>query len=66
MSALGYAYMWDKARRVAGQETTGSIRVAAAGPTELPASRPAPTPTNSKFELAAAPAAPMSTSLLAS
>ena len=58
LKTKGYVYMWDKARRIADLEATGSITVAAAGPTELPASRPAPTPANSRFELAAAPAAP--------
>lgn len=57
LKTKGYVYMWDKARRVADREATGSITVAAAGPTELPASRTAPA-TNSRFELAAAPAAP--------
>jgi hypothetical protein len=60
LKTKGYVYMWDKARRIAGQDTTGSIQVAAAGPTELPASRTIapPPPSNSRFELAAAPAAP--------
>jgi hypothetical protein len=59
LKTKGYVYMWDKARRIAGQDTTGSIQVAAAGPTELPASRTiAVPPSNSRFELAAAPAAP--------
>jgi hypothetical protein len=59
LKTKGYVYMWDKARRIAGQDTTGSIQVAAAGPTELPASRTIapPPPSNSRFELAAAPAA---------
>jgi hypothetical protein len=58
LKTKGYVYMWDKARRIADREATGSITVAAAGPTELPASRPAPPPANPRFELAAAPAAP--------
>jgi hypothetical protein len=59
LKTKGYVYMWDKARRVAGLEATGSIQVAAAGPTELPASRSLAAPaSNSRFELAAAPAAP--------
>jgi hypothetical protein len=52
LKTKGYAYMWDKARRVAGLETTGSIMVAAAGPTALPARDAAPA--NSRFELASA------------
>jgi hypothetical protein len=56
LKTKGYAYMWDKARRVAGLEATGSIMTAAAGPAALPA-RDAPAPTlNRRFELAAAPA----------
>ena len=56
LKTKGYAYMWDKARRVAGVEATGSIMVAAAGPSELPARRNAAPPTsNARFELAAAP-----------
>ncbi len=55
LKTKGYVYMWDKARRVAGLDTTGAITVAAAGATELPASRTALPPT-AKFELAAAPA----------
>jgi hypothetical protein len=59
LKTKGYTYMWDKARRVAaGLDATGSITVAAAGPAELPASLSAATPAKSKFELAAAPAAP--------
>jgi hypothetical protein len=56
LKTKGYVYMWDKARRIADRETTGSIKVAAAGPTELPASRPAAA--HAKFELAAVAAAP--------
>jgi len=58
LKTKGYVYMWDKARRIADREATGAITVAAAGPTELPASRPAPPPANPRFELAAAPAIP--------
>jgi hypothetical protein len=57
LKTKGYAYMWDKARRVAGLESTGSITTAAAGPVALPARDAAPRPSNSRFELAAAPAA---------
>jgi len=57
LKTKGYVYMWDKARRIAGLDTTGTIQVAAAGPAELPVSRAAPAP-ESKFELAAAPAPP--------
>jgi len=46
LKTKGYAYMWDKARRVAGVEATGSIMVAAAGPSELPARRNAAPPTS--------------------
>jgi hypothetical protein len=60
LKTKGYVYMWDKARRVAGLEATGSITVATAGPIELPASRTAAASAsnNSRFELASAPAAP--------
>ncbi len=58
LKTKGYAYMWDKARRVAGLEATGAIKLAAAGTTELPAPRPAPAPTDARFELAAATPAP--------
>ena len=55
LKTKGYTYMWDKARRVAGLEATGSIRTAAAGPIELPASRATVAPAaNPQFELAAA------------
>jgi hypothetical protein len=58
LKTKGYAYMWDKARRVAGPEATGSIMTAAAGPVALPARDAAPPAnSNSRFELAAAPAA---------
>jgi hypothetical protein len=63
LKTKGYVYMWDKARRIAGLDETGSIKVAAATPTELPAARTAAAP-NSKFELAAAPAAPAGTAAL--
>jgi hypothetical protein len=53
LKTKGYAYMWDKARRIAGLETTGAITVAAAGPTALPA-RDAVPAANSRFELASA------------
>jgi hypothetical protein len=56
LKSKGYAYMWDKARRVAGLEATGSIMTAAAGPVALPARDAAPAVT-SRFVLAAAPAA---------
>ena len=55
LKTKGYVYMWDKARRVAGLDTTGAIAVASAGATELPASRTAAPPT-ANFALAAAPA----------
>jgi hypothetical protein len=58
LKTKGYAYMWAKAQRIAGLDTTGAITVAAAGPTELPVSRTASAPTpNPRFELAAASAA---------
>jgi len=53
LKTKGYAYMWDKARRIAGLETTGTITVAAAGPTALPANDAAPA-AKSRFELASA------------
>jgi len=56
LKTKGYAYMWDKARRVAGFEATGSIMVAAAGPAALPARDAAAPASNARFELAAAPA----------
>jgi hypothetical protein len=56
LKSKGYAYMWDKARRVAGLEATGSIMTAAAGPVALPARDAAPAVT-SRFVLAAASAA---------
>ncbi len=57
LKTKGDAYMWDKARRIAGLDTTGSITVAAAGPTDLPVSRATPAPgPNPRFELAAAQA----------
>lgn len=58
LKSKGYAYMWDKARRVAGLEATGSIMTAAAGPVAVPVRDAAPAASfNSRFELAAAPAA---------
>ena len=57
LKTKGYVYMWDKARRIAGLDTTGSITVAAAAPTELPMSRTAAPASNPRFELAAAPTA---------
>jgi hypothetical protein len=58
LKTKGYAYMWDKARRVAGLDTTGSIMTAAAAPSKPAASRGAAAQApNAKFELAAAPAA---------
>jgi hypothetical protein len=57
LKTKGYAYMWDKARRVAGLDTTGSIMTAAAAPSEPAASRGAAAQApNARFELAAAPA----------
>jgi hypothetical protein len=55
LKTKGYVYMWDKARRVAGLDTTGSITTAAAARSEPPASRGPATP-DARFELAAAPA----------
>lgn len=55
LKTKGYAYMWDKARRVAGLEATGSIMTAAAGPGPLPARDAAAPAAKSRFELAAAP-----------
>jgi hypothetical protein len=57
LKTKGYAYMWDKARRIAGLERpniTGSITVAAAGPAALPARDAAPPAANARFELASA------------
>jgi len=58
LKTKGYAYMWDKARRIAAGldrlDTTGAITVASAGPTALPARDGAPATTNSRFELASA------------
>jgi hypothetical protein len=54
LKTKGYVYMWDKARRIAGREATGSITVAAAGPVALPPRDAAPA-SNARFELASAP-----------
>ena len=59
LKTKGYVYMWEKARRIAGLErpndtTTGTITVAAAGPTALPARDAVPAAANSRFELASA------------
>jgi hypothetical protein len=54
LKTKGYVYMWDKARRVAGLDTTGSITTAAAGPIALPARDAVAPASNSRFELAAA------------
>ena len=54
LKTKGYVYMWDKARRVAGLDTTGSIMVAAAGPAALPARDAAAPAANARFELASA------------
>ena len=57
LKTKGYTYMWDKARRIAGldrPDMTGSITVATAGPTALPARDAAPPATKSRFELASA------------
>jgi len=58
LKTKGYVYMWDKARRAAGLDTSGALRTASATPTELPASRDTTAPTSdARFELAAAPSA---------
>src|SRR5262249_41799053 len=57
LKTKGYVYMWASGRRAAGPARPGALRVAAAGPPDLPASRTAPPP-ESRFELAAAPAPP--------
>jgi hypothetical protein len=57
LKTKGYVYMWDKARRVADREATGSITVAAAGAVALPARDAAPPASNTRFELASAPTA---------
>ena len=58
LKTKGYAFMWDKARRYAGLETTGSIATTAAAPSEPPARRDAAAQAaHAEFELAAAPAA---------
>jgi hypothetical protein len=58
LKTKGYAYMWDKAQRLAGFGATGSVATTAAAPSGPPPSRAtaAPAPA-AKFELAAAPAA---------
>lgn len=58
LKTKGYAFMWDKARRYAGLEATGSIATTAAAPSEPPAHRDAAAQApHAGFELAAAPAA---------
>src|SRR5262249_47357456 len=54
LKTKGYVYMWDKARRIAGLEATGSIMTAAAGPAALPARDAAAPAANARFELASA------------
>ncbi len=54
LKTKGYVYMWDKARRIAGLDTTGSITVAAAGPVALPARDAPAAASNARFELASA------------
>jgi hypothetical protein len=56
LKTKGYVYMWDKARRIAGQDATGSITVAAAGSVALPARDAGPPASKPRFELASAPA----------
>jgi hypothetical protein len=51
LKTKGYAYMWDKARRVAGLDVTGSVATVAAAPSRRDSAPPA----NARFELAAAP-----------
>jgi hypothetical protein len=58
LKTKGYAYMWNKAQRLAGFGATGSVATTAAAPPGPPPSRDAAAPAPAaNFELAAAPAA---------